>query len=99
MVPRFTCIERSCTTSRPLNDFDRPWTSMAISEATVAVSVIAGSRRFGVEEDADRLADVQPVRLVGPRLNQKHQLVAFLEAVDHRWRVFGLGGDEIDFCS
>ena len=24
MVPRLTCIDRSCTTSRPPNDFDRP---------------------------------------------------------------------------
>ena len=40
MVPRFTCIDRSCTTSRPPNDFDRPWTSMAISDVAVAASVI-----------------------------------------------------------
>src|SRR4051794_5219082 len=97
MVPRFTCIDRSCTTSRPVNDFDSPWTSMAISEASVAVSVIAASRRFGVEEHADRLADLKAVRLVRPRLDQVDQLVALLEAVDHRRRIFGHGGDEIYF--
>src|ERR1700750_304344 len=98
MVPRFTCIDRSCTTSRPLNDFDRPWTSMAISDARGAVSIIAASWRFGGEEHADGLADAQAVRLVGPRLDQIDQLVALLEAVDHRRRVFGRGGDEIDLC-
>src|SRR3954464_3432679 len=99
MVPRLTCIDRSCTTSRPLKDFERTWTSMAISEASAAVSVIAASWRLGVEEHADRLADLKTVRLAGPRLDQIDQLAALLEAVDHRRRVFGHGGDEIDFRS
>ena len=33
-----------------------------------------------------------------PRLDQVDELVALLEAVDHRRRVLGRGGDEIDLC-
>jgi len=32
MVPRFTVIDSSWTTSRPSNDFDKPFTSIAMSE-------------------------------------------------------------------
>src|SRR6185437_15245879 len=92
-------MDRSCTTSRPLNDFDRPETSIATSDAFMATWLIerpSGCR--GIELNGDRLPDAKTVRPIGTRLYQEHQLVALLEAVDHRRRIFGLSGDEIDLC-
>src|SRR5258707_8995281 len=53
-------------------------------------------RYLGAQKHAERLADTQAVGSGGPRLDQVHELVALIEAVDHRRGVFGHGCDEID---
>src|SRR6195256_3723904 len=54
-------------------------------------------RYLGAQKHADRLADTQGVGSGGPRLDQVHELVALIEAVDHRRGVLGRRRDEIDF--
>src|SRR6266850_5701539 len=53
-------------------------------------------RYLGAQKHADRLADTQGVGSGGPRLDQVHELVALIEAVDHRRGVLGRCGNEID---
>src|SRR5258705_7335346 len=53
-------------------------------------------RYLGAQKHADRLADTQSIGSGGPRLDQVHELVALIEAVDHRRGVLGRCGNEID---
>ena len=52
----------------------------------------------GPSDDADRLPDPQLLRRVGARLDQKDELGALLQAVDHRRREFRRTRDEGDPC-
>src|ERR1044071_2209775 len=61
-------------------------------------SSLVRHRRSSIEEHADRLTDAQAIGPARPRLDQVNQLVALIEAVDHRRGVIRPGRDKIDLC-